>query len=100
MGTYQKKYEVIKNTTRNIGLLDTGKRKLRLGKNGALLLRDAGEAAAIKARYGGRKGGDVIVTEAPNFPVEAGHRYTFGQLPAMPWHRFDKDGNRIRGKTK
>lgn len=27
---------------------------------------------------------------------DTGHRYHFGQMPAMPWHRYDENGNRIK----
>jgi len=68
-----------------------GSPQLKFNKEGRCLIKDKGLAREIQ-----NETRDVAVTRV-NYPSRSdrGHVYFFGQMPAMPWHRYDKDGNRI-----
>ena len=100
MASFKKKWEVLQRTQRDVPLVDTGKRKLRLGRNRALVISDAAEARHIQQ---GPQKNDLLVIPTDNYPVEQGHKYTFS-MPAMPWAEYDALGRRVgggnNGKTK
>src|SRR3990167_9982133 len=100
MASFKKKWEVLQRTQRDVPLVDTGKRKLRLGRNRALVISDAAEAQHIQQ---GPQKNDLLVIPTDNYPVEQGHKYTFS-MPAMPWAEYDALGRRVgggnNGKTK
>lgn len=72
--------------------LQTSKGNLAFNHEDRFVVKDA--ALAREIQQDNPK--DVTVTRVRN-PSQAdrGHRYHFGQMPAMPWHRYDDDGNRI-----
>jgi hypothetical protein len=100
-GTYRKAFEVIKSSKADFEV-DTGKRKLKFGKSGGMVINDAGEAKTIEEKYGFKskyraeylRGLNKPVEEAVVIPVddvrvEAGHKYTFGRHPGVPWAKYD-----------
>ena len=100
---HPKQYEILPsrmNTPRVLTLSDG--RQVKLAKRGATIIRDAGLARAVDQEYGRRarttSGGAVLVMETDNNhrhePENRGHCYTF-RVPALPWHKYDKDGKRI-----
>jgi hypothetical protein len=99
MGSFQKKTEVLKATRRETFTeVDTGKRKLKFGSTGAMIINDPGEANAVEERYGyNRKGGtgEVTTMAVDDYPVERGHKYAFGAHPPMPWAKYDDLGRRL-----
>jgi hypothetical protein len=99
VATFKKKYEVIKTTTKDVGGVELGGRKMPFGKSGAFTVSDSAQAKDIDQLFGksSRKSGkldDVVVVETDNTMVESGHRYTFSTL-GMPWAKYDELGKRI-----
>ena len=54
---------------------------------------DPGLANALRQKLG-RKA-TVSRVRAPK-AADRGHRFFFGQMPALPWHKYDENGNRIK----
>jgi len=94
MGTYQRKWQVIQRTQRNVSAVDTGKRRVKLGRNRALVISDPAEALHIEQ---GPQKHDLLVAPTDNNIVEPGHTYTFTN-PGMPWAKYDDLGRRIKEK--
>jgi hypothetical protein len=100
---HPKQWEVVrrkKNTPGRLTLSD-GRAVTLNRKINTTIVKDAGLARAIDQEYGPRRGGtgDVMVVECDNNHLHerenVGHHYTF-QVPALPWHKYDEDGNRIK----
>ena len=94
-GHVPKKWMVIRATRdRNFKsvVLDDGQ-EMKFGKKGAFMVSDPGKADEIRKTVGA----DATVTRF-RVPTthERMHRYFFGQLPAMPWHRYDDLGRKIQ----
>ena len=98
MATFRKRFEVIKSSKFDFDVVDTGKRKLKLGRSGGFTINDPGEAREIDARYGygkRRRPEEALVIPVDDCRVEAGHIYSFGRHPGMPWARYDSMGKRL-----
>jgi hypothetical protein len=106
-GTFKKAFEVIKSSKSNFEV-DTGKRKLKFGNSGGLIVKDPGEAKVIEEKYGykskyrgeflrglNRPVEEAVVIPVDDVRVESGHTYTFGRHPGMPWAKYDDIGRRI-----
>jgi hypothetical protein len=98
-GTFRKAWEVVKSSRTDFDV-DTGKRKLKFGKSGGMILNDSGEAKAVEERYGAkskfrRSADEAVVVPVDDVRVEAGHKYTFGRHPGVPWAEYDEFGRRI-----
>ena len=80
-----KKYMVVKTNPSANGIQLDNKAMVFGEKTNAFEVNDPGLAREIEAQHG-FKGQDVVV-----FPhdvdTEPGHRYTFGQMPEMPWKK-------------
>jgi len=72
----------------------TSKGDLEFDKYGRFMVSD--EALAHEIRTSDQGKADVTVTRV-RYPdeVDKGHTYFFGQMPPMPWHKYDEQGNRI-----
>lgn len=68
-------------------------RKAAWGKSKRFFLKDEKEARELQQEHRN----DLVVTRV-RYPhrSDRGHVYFFGQMPAMPWHRYDENGRRIR----
>jgi len=73
--------------------VQTSKGALQFNDEGRLVVRDPALAREIQQA----NPRELAVTRV-RYPNQAdrGHRYHFGQMPAMPWHRYDENGNRIK----
>ena len=84
------KYEVIKATIRpGFNQVESGGRKMRFGKMGALRVSDPGVANEIRSKYGT----DVTVTRIDTRPKDQRKVHT---APALPWQVYDENGRRIK----
>jgi hypothetical protein len=68
--------------------------KMKFNREGRLVIKDEKKARAVQQKYGMRTA--VTGLRIPEAVSDRGHRFFFGQMPAMPWHRFDGEGNRIK----
>lgn len=68
-------------------------KEMKFGRDGAFRVNDPGIAEAIRKEVGNRA--TVTRFRNPDPVSDRGHRYFFGQMPAMPWHRYDEFGRRI-----
>ncbi len=69
--------------------LELGEKKYPWGAQGAIHVKDGGEAQALQEKYDGR----VITMKVQSPDIhDRGHRYFFGGWPEMPWKRKVKDG--------
>lgn len=88
----RKKWEIVKNTRReDFEYVEVGKRRLKFGSHGAMIVHDAGEAAEIKARYQQERG-EVVVVEVES---ERGGARQF-TIPEMPWRTADASQKKDR----
>lgn len=71
----------------------TGKGELKLDDKGRCLISDPALAAEIRKDHPKDLAVSRIFT---SHPADRGHRYIFGQMPSMPWHKYDENGRRIR----
>ena len=67
---------------------------MKFGKNNALWIKDEAKARAVQQKYGVQTA--VTRMRYPSAVSDRGHKFFFGQMPAMPWHHYDEQGNRIR----
>jgi hypothetical protein len=89
-----KKYQVIKATTREIPGLRVGGRVKKFQPNGTFETADAGEAKEIDKVLGAKGTGEVVVTDYED--KEIGHNYTFTGVDLR-----NRGGNeRVRVRTK
>ena len=79
------KYQVIKATTKPIRAVEADGKTMAFGTQGGFEVSDAGIAAEIDAKHGGKGGDVVVIPDLSN--REHGHKYFFGQMPEMPWKR-------------
>ena len=72
--------------------VNTSKGPLAFGHEDRFVVKDPALAREIQQDHPA----DLAVTRV-RYPHQAdrGHRYHFGQLPAMPWHKYDEQGRRI-----
>ncbi len=77
--------------------LELGEKKYPWGAQGAIHVKDGGEAQALQEKYDGR----VITMKVQSPDIhDRGHRYFFS-MPGLPWAKYDEYGRRIRdGETK
>lgn len=69
-----------------------GDETYKFGKSGAFLIKDEKRARELQNENHGR----IAVTRVRRpGPADKGHKYFFGQMPAMPWHQYDENGKRI-----
>lgn len=75
--------------------VQTSKGNLKFNHEDRLVVRDQNLAREIQQAYPR----ELAVTRV-RYPSQAdrGHRYHFGQMPAMPWHKYDENGNRIKNE--
>lgn len=72
--------------------LQTSKGFLKYDDQNRFTTRNEALAREIQQQHGN----DVIVTRMrTSDAADRGHRYHFGQMPAMPWHKYDESGRRI-----
>ena len=69
---------------------------MKFGKKGAFMVDDPVKADEIRKTVG--TNATVTRFRTPD-SHERIHRYFFGQLPAMPWHKYDDNGRRMREET-
>ncbi len=69
-----------------------GMKQYPWGRSGAFHVKDEGEAHAIQDKYGHK-----VIVDKVRVPhvSDRGHRYFFGQMPALPWHKYDELGRRV-----
>lgn len=81
-----------KSGTYASGILAPDGRYLKYNREKRLMVKDEKLAREIQQQHRN----DLVVTRV-RYPGEAdrGHRYFFGQMPAMPWHQYDENGKRI-----
>jgi hypothetical protein len=96
----KKMWEVVRASQKKFDAILGGNRKLTFGKSGGLLTHDKVLAKEIDDKFGYTKTGshDVVVTEVKDDHDaihDPGHKYFFGSMPALPWHKYDKNGKRI-----
>lgn len=74
----------------------TSKGLLKANEQGRMMIKDEALAREIQREHPT----DLAVTRmrVPK-PSDAGHRYHFGQLPEMPWAKYDEFGRRIKEVT-
>jgi len=73
--------------------IQTSKGELQFNHEGRLVINDQSLAREVQQQYPR----ELAVTRVRYpAPADRGHRYHFGQMPAMPWHRYDENGNRIK----
>lgn len=85
---------IVQNATRSGKKgVQTSKGFLKYNDEGRLTVNDPVLAGEIRED----NKWDTVVTRV-RYPDEAdrGHRYHFGSIPAMPWHKYDEFGRRIR----
>lgn len=78
---------------------DVDGKKIKIKTGGSLMTDDAGVARAIEEQHGRKGDGDLIVTE-----LEAYNEYRdrsvkrVNYMPgiALPWHKYDRDGRRVK----
>jgi len=71
----------------------TSKGALKFDREDRFAVKDEALAREIQQQYPR----ELAVTRVrTNHPADRGHRYHFGQTPAMPWHRYDENGKRIK----
>ena len=74
-------------------VIHTGAGDLQTDNLGRCMISDPVLANEIRQTH--RK--DLAVSRIfTNDPADREHKYFFGQLPALPWHRYDENGNRIK----
>ena len=85
-------------TRRPIKGVEIDGKLLPFGREGTLRLRDGAVANAVRQKYNK----DLVVTRMRRPDVhDRGHNYFFGQMPALPFAKYDELGRRIRdGETK
>lgn len=73
--------------------VETSKGTLKFGYEDSLVVKDEALAREIQQAHPR----DLAVTRV-RYPDHAdrGHKYHFGQMPAMPWHKYDENGRRIQ----
>jgi hypothetical protein len=70
----------------------TGRGDLELDSRGRCIVKDAALAAEIRKEYPH----DLAVSRLfTNDAADRGHRYHFGQMPALPFAKYDELGRRI-----
>jgi hypothetical protein len=78
------KWFVINNQRKPVEGVEVDGKQLKFGHEGWLRVSDAGQAQAIREKYGR----DVTVSRIRHPDVhDRGHRFHFGQWPEMPWKR-------------
>jgi hypothetical protein len=99
--THKKTFEIVKAGKKNSLKLDDG-RVVKFKKNGTFHTDDAGLAKAINERYGHetkRGDGSAVVCELEKYNETRlrtrKEAFAF-TVPALPWHRYDEEGKRIR----
>lgn len=70
-----------------------GDKSFKFGKDGAFTVKDEGLANEIRKTVGKRA--TVSRYRRPSVS-DRGHTYFFGQMPPMPWHKYDAEGRRIK----
>lgn len=103
-----KMYELVRATGSRLkpgDVLEAGGKKVKVNKSGNVRVRDAGLAKELAAKYGKKSrdwqnAGQLIDVELETYnqerhfdPVRRTHYFV---LPAMPWHKYDADGRRIK----
>ena len=68
-----------------------GDREFKFGRDGAFTVKDGGLANEIRKTVGTR----ATVSRYRRPENGKVHHYFFGQMPAMPWHKYDEEGRRI-----
>jgi hypothetical protein len=96
----KKMWEVVKASQRKFDTVLARGKQMKFGKNGGMFVYDKGLAKEIDEKFGTKRGAthDVVVSEVNNERDaihDPGHKYFFGSMPALPWHKYDKDGKRI-----
>lgn len=73
--------------------IQTSAGALKFNHEDRMAVKDEALAREIQQQYPQ----ELAVTRVnANSPADRGHRYHFGQMPAMPWHKYDENGNRIK----
>lgn len=74
----------------------TSKGLLKANEQGRMMVKDEALAREIQKEHPH----DLAVTRmrTPK-PADQGHRYHFGQMPPMPWVKYDEFGRRIQEVT-
>jgi hypothetical protein len=72
--------------------LELDGKKYRFNKDGNMVVKDQRVARALQQKYG-----MDIAVGGVRYPhlADRGHNYFF-TVPAMPWHKYDQYGNRIK----
>ena len=71
----------------------TSKGELEMNDKGRMIIKDEVLAREIQKEHPR----DLAVTRMrTSKPADQGHRYHFGQMPPMPWVKYDELGRRIQ----
>jgi len=81
------------STDRDFKGVQTSKGFMKFGKKGAFKVKDKAIADEIRQTVGAKA--TVNRMRQPE-PADRGHKYFFGQMPALPWHKYDENGKRIK----
>lgn len=83
---------IVTNARKGAKSVSLGSEVFKFGKNGAFLMQDEKKARELQDEHHG----EIAVTRVRRpGPADKGHKYFFGSMPAMPWHKYDENGNRI-----
>lgn len=85
---------VIRNAQKGLPVksVKTGRGELKLDKKGRCIVSDAALAAEIRKEHPH----DLAVSRVfTNDAADRGHHYFWGQMPSLPWHKYDELGRRI-----
>lgn len=92
-GHVQHRFIVLDATKKRREYLEVGDIKIPL-KNGMAMIKDEKLARDLQIEH--RFDATVSRVRYPDPVSDGGHRYFFGQMPAMPWHKYDENGKRIK----
>ena len=80
------------NTQPDFNGVYAGDKNMPFNHEGRFSIKDEGVAQEIRQEYGRA----VTVTRVNNTSAaDRGHRYFFS-TPALPWHKYDEQGRRIK----
>lgn len=92
-GHVQHEWIIQPGTTKPSDGIDVDGHKLRFGPEGHLRINDPKLANDIRQKYGR----EMVVTRVRHPSVsDRGHNYFFGQMPRLPWAKYDEFGKRIQ----
>lgn len=97
MGSYRKRWEILKNTKKPMNAINVAGKALRFGKADAMIVNDPAVANDIRTTIGQDRGatGEVVVVPTDDTPADPGHISVF-RNPGMPYKKYDILGKPIK----